>query len=338
MGRTRQATLSVCGMAGAALLLAACATQEIPYDDLMTRYALSSSDIFEPEPGFRIHYTDEGAAGGRTLILVHGFAASTYAWRPWVERLSGDFRLIAIDLPGHGLTEAPRGYQASLDRNADLVGKLADHAGADRFVLVGNSMGGAVALAFAIEHPERLEALVLVDAAGWPGEEGETRGGPPGFLALLNNPVGRFFLKLFDVRMFAVGGLKDAYLDETLVTDDLVTRYADLAMAVGHRDILLTQDSRPERPWTAADFANIRIPTLVLAGEQDRLIPVEDAHAIAGAIPGAALVTYPDGGHLPMEQLPDETVKDLRAFIDALPGNAPGRMDHAPAEALPALN
>lgn len=313
------ATPAVSGMLGACLILAGCAGREIPIPELRLSYGLPSSRTFEPEPGLVVHYTDEGKADGRTLILVHGFAASVHAWRPWVERLDSDYRIIAIDLPGHGLTLAPKDYQASLDRNAALVGKLADHAGAETFVLAGNSMGGGVSLAYAMKNPARLEALVLVDAAGWPGEEGEERGGPPGAFALLNNGFGRFILKLFDVNMFVGGGLKDAYLDETLVTDEVIARYTDLAMGEGHRDILLSQNSRPDTPWTPADFAKISVPVLVLSGEQDKLIPVEDARAIAAAIPGAKLVTYPEGGHLPMEQLPDETVRDLREFLDKLP-------------------
>ena len=154
----------------AMVALAGCATGEIPYADLKARYGLPSSHTFEPEPGLRVHYTDEGKASGRTLIMVHGLAASVHAWRPWVQRLSAEYRLIAIDLPGHGLTEAPPGYQASLDRNAALVDALANQAGVSRFVLAGNSMGGGVSLAYAMAHPEKLDGLVLVDAAGWPGQ------------------------------------------------------------------------------------------------------------------------------------------------------------------------
>lgn len=301
------------------LTLAGCATREIPYADLYARYGLPSSTSFEPQPGLRVHYTDEGNRRGPTLILVHGFAASVHAWRPWIQRLDSDYRLVAIDLPGHGLTEAPTNYQASLDRNAELIETLADHLGIDRFVLAGNSMGGAVSIDFAMQHPERLAGLVLVDAAGWPGQDGKQAGGPPGFLGLLNNPVGRWFLKLVDPSLVITGGLKSAYHDETLVTDAVARRYADLAMAVGHRDILLTQQSQPATPWTPADFGKIAIPTLVLAGEEDALIPVENAREIAAAIPGAKLITYPGGGHLPMEQLPDETVRDLRGFLASLP-------------------
>lgn len=301
------------------LTLAGCATREIPYADLYARYGLPSSTSFEPQPGLRVHYTDEGNRRGPTLILVHGFAASVHAWRPWIQRLDSDYRLIAIDLPGHGLTEAPSNYQASLDRNAELIETLADDLGIDRFVLAGNSMGGAVSIDFAMQHPQRLAGLVLVDAAGWPGQDGKPAGGPPGFLSLLNNPVGRWFLKLVDPSLVITGGLKSAYHDETLVTDAVARRYADLAMAVGHRDILLTQQSQPATPWTPADFGKIAIPTLVLAGEEDALIPVENAREIAAAIPGAKLITYPGGGHLPMEQLPDETVRDLRGFLASLP-------------------
>jgi pimeloyl-ACP methyl ester carboxylesterase len=299
--------------------LSACATREIPYADLTARYGLPASHRFEAQPGLSVHYTDEGNSAGRTLILVHGFAASVHAWRPWVELLKGEYRLIAIDLPGHGLTEAPKRYRATIEGNAALVTSLADHAGVARFVLVGNSMGGAVSITFAMANPNRLDGLVLVDSAGWQGEDGKKRSGPPGFVQLFNNPVGRGILKLFDPRLFARDGLKSAYLDETLVTDEVVDRYANLAMAPGHRDILLTQRSSPLEPATREGYRRIATPTLVLAGEQDKLIPVEDSRAIAAAIPGARLITYPEGGHVPMEQLPDRTASDLDAFLKALP-------------------
>jgi pimeloyl-ACP methyl ester carboxylesterase len=261
-----------------------------------------------------VHYTDEGNRNGRTLILVHGFAASVHAWRPWIERLRNDYRLVAIDLPGHGLTQTPNGYRSTLEGNAALIDALANEVGAHSFVLAGNSMGGAVSVAYAKAHPEKLDGLVLVDAAGWPGK----KGGPPGFVSLFNNPVGRWFIKLFDPHLFATSGLKSAYHDEALVTDALVDRYVDLAMAEGHRDVLLTQRTQPVPPWTPLDFHAIRIPTLVMAGENDELIPADNSRAIAGAIPGAKLIIYPDAGHLPMEQIPDATTRDLRAFLDTL--------------------
>jgi pimeloyl-ACP methyl ester carboxylesterase len=90
-------------------------------------------------------------------------------------------------------------------------------------------------------------------------------------------------------------------------------------MGEGHRDVLLTQNSQPAQPWTRASFAAIRTPTLVMVGEKDALIPPASGRAIARAIPDAYLVTYPEGGHLPMEQLPDETVQHLLVFLRGLP-------------------
>lgn len=306
--------LAAVGVAAAGLW--ACAPREIPFTELRLDYGLPASHTFEPSPGVKVHYTDEGPRGGRTLILVHGFAASTHAWRPWIERLSNQYRLIAIDLPGHGLTETPQGYRASLDQNAALVDALAKHLGVERFIIAGNSMGGAVSLSYAMRHPGKLDGLVLVCSAGWPAA-GE--GGPPGAFALLGNDFGRFILKLFDPRLIVPDGLRAAYHDRELVTDAVIKRYADLALGEGHRDVLLTQNSRPEPPWTPETFRRITTPTLVMVGEKDAVIPPANSRALAKAIPGAYLVSYPEGGHLPMEQLPDETVRHLRAFILGLP-------------------
>ncbi len=303
-----------------ALLAPACALREIPFTELRAEYGLPTSKTFVASPGVNVHYTDEGRNDGRVIVMVHGFAASVQAWGPWIERLKGDYRLIAIDLPGHGLTETPPGYQASLEGNAALVDALTAKLGVKHFVLAGNSMGGAVSLAYAMAHQDKLDALVLVDAAGWPGDG--SRGGPPGFVGLLNNGIGRLFIKMADPHMFAVGGLKSAYVDTSLVTDALVDRYVDFAMAQGHRDVLLTQRSQPAQAWTTESFRQIHVPTLVMVGEKDALIPPSDARAIAKAIPKAYFVAFPEGGHLPMEQLPDETVRTLRAFIEGLP---PGR-------------
>jgi pimeloyl-ACP methyl ester carboxylesterase len=301
-----------------AATLSACATREIPFATLNAKYSLPSSQYFEPEPGLKVHYTDEGSRSGAVVVLVHGFAASVHAWRPWIDRLGSDYRFVAIDLPGHGLTQTPKDYRASLDNNVALVDALADKLRLDRFVLGGNSMGGGVALSYALAHPERLTGLVLVDAAGWPGERGSGGSGPPLVFQLLTNPFGRAVLKSFNPAMFATGGLKSAYLDERLVTKELVDRYAELALAPGHRDILITQDSRPGRRITRDDIRTIQTPTLVLAGEQDKIIPVEQSRSLAAAIPGAKLITYPQGGHVPMEQLPDQSAADFKAFVDGL--------------------
>jgi pimeloyl-ACP methyl ester carboxylesterase len=311
--------LSIVAVLLAALVIpVACASRDIPYAKLNARYELPTSQRFEPSPGLKVHFTDDGPKAAPTVILVHGFAASVHAWRPWVERLAGDYRMVALDLPGHGLTEAPNGYRSSLDNNVELVSALADHLGVKSFVIAGNSMGGGVAWNYALKHPERLRGLVLVNAAGWPSSEGREDAEPPLAFRLLASDAGRTMLKMIPPGWLA-GGLNSAYLDKSMVTPDLKARYADLARAPGHRDILLTQRSRSGTPITQADFVRITTPTLALVGDQDKIIPPALTIAMAKAIPGAKLVQYPAGGHVPMEQLPDESATDLRAFMEGLP-------------------
>jgi pimeloyl-ACP methyl ester carboxylesterase len=297
--------------------LSACATRDIPWPQLQAKYELPGSRYFETPDGLRVHYLDEGPRDAPAIVLVHGFAASVHAWRPWMERLSSDYRVIALDLPGHGLTANPRGYRASLDGNVALIDQLIRHLGVERFVLGGNSMGGAVSWNYALAHPQRLNGLVLVCAAGWPAS-GRGGDGPPVVFQLLNNPVGRAILKVFDPRDIARGGLEAAYVDEALVDDALVNRYGELALAPGHRDVLLTMRSRGARAATPQDFAAIKTPTLVMSGDLDEIIPPDQSRAFADAIPGAQLIRYADGGHVPMEQLPDRSAADLRAFLQGL--------------------
>ncbi len=308
----------------AAACLSACAG-DIPYADLEARHGGEASQYMDLPGDLRVHYRDQGDPDAEiTLVMVHGFAASLHAWEPWVERLEGDYRLVSLDLPGHGLTRAPAGYQSSPEGQVAVVDALASRLGLPSFVLAGNSMGGGVAWRYALAHPQKVRGLVLVNAAGWP-EAAEGEGGDdsrPLVFKLLENPVGRSVLRNLDPRPLAGRGLRQAYGDEALVTPELVDRYVELARAPGHRAILADPRRRSGAdPVTAETFAAISVPTLVMVGALDQVIPSERGAGFAQAIPGARLITYADGGHVPMEQLPDRTAQDLRVFLEALPGS-----------------
>ncbi|HWA61275.1 MAG TPA: alpha/beta hydrolase [Caulobacteraceae bacterium] len=316
------------GLLGLVVLLAAgwLALQrpDIPFATLKARYANAQSRWMDLPGGLSVHYRDEGLRTGPPIVLVHGFSASLQAWEPWVARLGDRYRIVSLDLPGHGLTEAPKGYPASIDGNAEIVDQVARRLGLGPYVVAGNSMGGAVAWDLALRHPDRLRGLVLVDAAGWPVRTGRS-GPPPLIFALMGNPVGRLLVRDLDTRALAEKGLRSAYVDQRLVTPALVDRYVNLSRAPGHRDILLAIDNRPAAgPVTPATFAAIRVPTLVMHGEQDALIPLAAGRAFAAAIRGAKLITYPGVGHVPMEQIPDRSAADLTAFLEALPPSNPG--------------
>lgn len=295
-----------------ACLLSACAG-DIPYSDLEAKYAGPASRYMDLPGGVRAHYRDQGQ--GPTIVLLHGFSASLHTWEPWVRRLSGDYRLVSIDLPGHGLTRTPDGYVTSVQGNVAFVKAAAEQLHLPPFVLVGNSMGGGVAWNYALAHPQDLRAIVLVSPGGWPRQEENEE--TPLVFKMMGSPVGRTILRYADPRPVAGPGLKDAYLDEKLVTPAVVDRYVDFARAPGRRAMLLSR--RPQQQATPQTFAAVSVPTLILHGEQDKLIPVADGKAMAQAIPGARLIVYPQVGHIAMEQIPDRSAADLRAFVEGLP-------------------
>lgn len=244
---------------------------------------------------------------------MHGFSASLDAWEPWVARLGDRYRVITLDLPGHGLTRAPADFKAGAVADADIVDQLATTLGVSSYVVGGNSMGGGVAWRDAVDHPDHVRALILVDSVGAPMPE--SRGGGPLIFKLLANPITRFLIRDIDNTALARDGLYKAYYDRRLVTEALVRRYVDLSRAPGHRQILLSGRPGPIDPGI---FRRIKAPTLVLHGEKDALIPVAAGRSLANAIPGAVLITYPDTGHVPMEQIPDRSAADAAAFLARL--------------------
>ncbi len=308
--------LAIVSLLAAALALGGCLARDIPYAQLEAKYASPASRYADLPGGLRVHYRDEGPRDAPAIVLVHGFSASLHAWEPWRARLGDRYRIVTLDLPGHGLTRAPDGYAPSTERSVAVVDAVAAKVGVGRFVIGGNSMGGGVAWAYTLAHPDKVRGLVLVNAAGWPAPR---EGGPPPLVfRLLGNPVGRSVLRSVDPALMAEDGLKKAYQDEALVTPAIVTRYVELARAPGHRAIL-TNRGAERRQVTAQTFAAIRAPTLILAGEKDQVIPVASQRGFASAIPGARLIVYPEGGHVPMEQLPDRSAADLDAFMKTLP-------------------
>ncbi len=289
---------------------------DIPFSTLEAKYANAQSKFMDLPGGLHIHYRDQGDPNGPPIVMVHGFSASLHAWEPWVARLGDDYRIVTLDLPGHGLTRAPSTYVASLERYADVVDTVAQRLNLGPYVVVGNSMGGGAAWELALRHPDHVRGLVLVDSVGWPMPQRNE--GSPLVFKILSNPLGRLVLRNINTRRLAERGLRSAYVDQSLVTSALVDRYVDLSRAPGHRSILLNGQERGSAPITADTFRAIKVPTLVMHGEADVVIPVEAGRGLASAIPEAKLITYPGVGHVPMEQIPDQSARDLRSFMSGL--------------------
>lgn len=289
---------------------------DVPYETLAAQYENAASRYEDLPGGIRVHYRDEGQTNGPVLVLIHGFSASVHTWEPWVQRLGEEYRIISLDLPGHGLTRAPAGYQASIEAYRDVVHQFLEGRGISEFSLAGSSMGGNVAWEYALAYPEQVNALILVDAAGWEDTRAEAAEDPPVF-RLLRNPVLGPLMRDLDSTQLTRGGLEAAFVNTALVDDAMVTRYVQLSRAPGHRDILLqmTLGFRGRHYATAERLAALHMPVLIMTGDTDRLVPPAHAEQFHAAIPGSQLIVFQSTGHVPQEERPEESATAASEFL-----------------------
>lgn len=283
---------------------------DIPYATLEAKYGSAADHYVDLPGGLHVRYRDQGNPNGPTLVMVHGYSASLADWEPWVKLLGDRYRIISLDLPGQGLTRSAADYKAWPDGYVQVVDGVTEHVGAKHFVLIGNSMGGMVSWSYALAHPEKLDGLVLVDSAGWALKPGGAL-----IFKLLQNPTAAEVIKDLDNRAMVKQGLQAAFQDPKLVDDALVDRYVDLSRAPAHRDILIhLQQGRVEA--TKEKLATIKVPTLVMHGKLDQLIPFADGGRFAESVPNATLIAYDGVGHVPMEQIPEKSAADLNQWLE----------------------
>ncbi len=255
---------------------------------------------------------------GPALLFIHGLAGS---WQNWLEQLpvfAADRRVIAVDLPGFGRSPMPR-EEISMDGYARILDTCLQSLGVDCATVVGNSMGGLIGAEMAIAHPEHVERLVLVSAAGITTE---------------HTPLGRVIPALrFAERALLMATGAVAARSET-VTRRPRLRQATLSVVAAHPTRLPGPLSAELlRGVGTAGFVDafsavthyslrdrlprIAAPTLIVWGEKDHLITVRDAHVFARLIPDARLHIYADTGHTSMIEQPDRFNADLRSFLES---------------------
>jgi pimeloyl-ACP methyl ester carboxylesterase len=284
---------------------------DIPRAILEAKYAGPPSQFLTLREGTRAHVRDRGPRDALTLVLIHGSNASLYTWEPWAKRLSDRFRVITLDLPGHGLTGAVPNGDYTQEGMVKFIDEVAAILGLQRFAIGGNSMGGRASVLFTIKHPERVTHLVLVDSGGLPTKQVEPT---PLAYRLMGIPIANRLLRHITPRSLVVDGLNSAIVHKDIITDEMIDRYWDFIRMDGTREATIIR-SRIRDKRIRDDIPNVKTPTLILWGEDDRTIPVEAAYAFHAAIAGSELIVYPKTGHIPQEELADESAADVRAFL-----------------------
>lgn len=280
---------------------------DMPLNELKDKYTDGQSQFMEIE-GMQVHYKDEGE--GYPLLLLHGTASSLHTWDGWTEELKDSFRIIRMDLPAFGITGPNANNDYSLEAYNEFLNKFMDKLKVDSFYLAGNSLGGLIAWNYALAAPNRVTKLILVDPAGYWDEERKMILG----LRIARIPVVRTILKHVTPRFMVEKSIRQCYGDTSKVEGWLIDRYHHLLLREGNRAAYVARMNEPYE-YNSPRIGTIPQPTLILWGELDQLIPVRDAYKFEEDIENAELIVYDGIGHIPMEEIPEQTAQDALGFL-----------------------
>lgn len=280
-------------------------------DSLKARWAPPPSQ-FVPLMGMQVHLRDEGPRGDpQPIVLLHGTSASLHTWDGWAEALKGQRRVIRMDLPGFGLTGPMPDGNYQLTHYVEVLVALLDQLGVQQAVVAGNSFGGGLAWKLAVDHPERVSKLVLVDAAGYPYDPTSV---PIGF-KVAQIPWLRPVMENVLPRGMIESSVRNVYGDPSRITPDLIDRYFELTLRAGNRQALGERFRQSPGGQYAGQIPSVKQPTLILWGGQDRLIPPDNADHFQRDIAGSRLVVFDSLGHVPHEEDPAATVAAVQSFL-----------------------
>jgi pimeloyl-ACP methyl ester carboxylesterase len=258
--------------------------------------------------GVRWRSREAPGKGPVTVVYVHGLLSTSAAWKRALAPASGGRPAVGVDLPGFGYSDRPWPYDYTVGGQAQHLLRYLDARGLERVVLVGNSLGGAVCLLAAATQPRRVAALVLVAAASPVARI-------PWTFELLRVPViGELEMELLIRPVMEVGLRYRLFGRASRVTDEQVDEDWTSVRVPGTRRAALAAVRSSRRGYEVL-LGRIRIPTLVLWGKEDKILPPQEGLRLAAEIPGARLVVLPDTGHIPQEETPEEFSRAVASFL-----------------------
>jgi len=268
--------------------------------------------------GVRVHYKQTGQ-GQPAMLLLHGFAASEFSWREAMQPLAKFGTVIAYDRPAFGLTERPQKWTGEnpygSEFQADTVFAMMDAKNVQQAILIGNSAGGTIATLAALRHPERVRALILVDAAIY------SRKSSSGVMDwLLQTPQAQRLGPLFvrSIKDWGMDFARSAWHDPSKITPDIWTGYLKPLKADNWDRGLWEFNQAPRAVSLSTRLDEIKLPVLVITGDDDRIVPTENSVRLARELPNARLAVIPNCGHVPHEECPAAFMRAVAEFIDSI--------------------
>lgn len=284
--------------------------------ELLFKYTTPNSR-FVPIDNILVHYRDEGT--GFPILLLHGAFSSLHTFNSWAKELQKKYRVIRLDLMGFGLTGPNDSNNYSIENHIRVLKTFVNILNIKEFHIVGSSFGGWLAWEFASRYPQRIKKIVLIDAAGFLEEENI-----PLPFKLARTPVFGRVIKYVVRRSVLEQFVKQVYYNSSKITPELVDRYYDLFTRDGNTDAFLSLVNTNYIDNTQK-LKTLKTPTLILWGREDMWIPVHNAYRFHSLIPKSHIRIYPEVGHLPMEEIPEESLQDVLDFLNNM-GNFTPRL------------
>jgi len=280
-------------------------------EKLKSKYTNAAS-LFISVNGMDVHYRDEGNKTDTIpIVLIHGTGSSLHTFDNWSDSLKMSNRVIRMDLPAYGLTGPFPNRDYSLTHYTDFLKDFLTALKIKQCILVGNSLGGQIAWNYSLKQPDMVTKLILIDPAGYP----TTSKSLPVAFKLAKIPVVKHLFTYVTPRFLVKSSIENVYFDKSKITDSLVDRYFELTLRAGNRQAFVDRLNSSKDPSAYKRIGDINQPTLILWGENDLLIPVENAYKFHEDLPNDTLVILDKSGHVPMEEIPSRSLKAVLKFL-----------------------
>lgn len=278
-------------------------------DELKPLYVNTESE-FMPLMGMNVHYRDQGNPNDSVpLVLIHGTSSSLHTFEEVVKRLDKKRRVITLDMPAFGLTGPNATNEYSFKYYSQFLDSFLTKLQIPLCDIGGNSLGGGISWQFTTYFPEKVRKLILIDATGYPVMNVK---GSLGF-KIASTPVINNVMLFITPKALVSASLKGIYQDPNIINQEQIDRFHNMAIAKGNRKALLAifkngLEQEPDKIKT------IQKPTLIIWGDKDGLIPVQNAYLFNKDIKGSKLAILNNIGHVPMEEDPAKTAELINEF------------------------
>jgi pimeloyl-ACP methyl ester carboxylesterase len=260
----------------------------------------------------RVHFRDQGnKLDTLPILLIHGTGASLHTWEKCISKLDKQKRILTLDLPAYGLTGPNPKRDYSISYYVEFLNEFIKKLGITHLIIGGNSLGGMISWNYALQYPEKVNKLILIDASGF---SFKSKSKPLAF-TLARIPVIKNSLLYISPRFIARKSVENVYFNPELVTDTIVQRYFDLFLREGNRQAFIDRMEEAYSDVNIGNISKIYQKTLIIWGDYDQLIPLTSGHLFAQKLPNNSFVVIKNCGHVPMEEKPDETANAINNFL-----------------------